>query len=271
MNMETTVLTIAGSDSCAGAGMQIDLKTAAAHGVYATCAVTALTAQNTREVRTIQLADPDVLAAQIEAVFDDIPPAAIKIGMLGSAELARIVARELRRHSDVPVVLDPVLVATAGAELTGASTYDVLRDELTPLATVVTPNLPEAAALTGADVTNPQGVEEAALAFLERGAKAVLVKGGHGSDETIVDSLYVAGHPDAAYYEFTSKRLDGEFHGTGCSISTAIACNIAKGMDVPAAVRAAHAYLASALANETGLGHGSKIINPFPLSPHTDK
>lgn len=260
-----TILTIAGSDSCAGAGIQIDMKTAAAHGIHATCAITAITAQNTREVTAVQMTEPEVLRAQIDAVFADMPPAAVKIGMLGTAEVAATVADALDAHPDVPVVLDPVLVATAGAELTSAAAFDVLRGRLVPRATVVTPNLPEASALTGADTSTPEGVRAAGEAFLQMGAKAVLVKGGHGSDETIVDVLYVgAGDSgDQEVHEFTSQRLPGEYHGTGCSLSTAIACGLARGYDVPRAVSDAHAYLVEALRYGTDLGEGTNVFNPL--------
>lgn len=272
-----TILAIAGSDSCAGAGIQIDMKTAAAHGVHATCAITAITAQNTREVTAVQMTQPDVLRAQIDAVFADMPPAAVKIGMLGTAEVAASVAEALEAHPEVPVVLDPVLVATAGAELTSAAAFDVLRGRLVPRATVVTPNLPEAAALTGQDTGTPDGVRAAAEAFLRMGAGAVLVKGGHGNDEVIRDCLYVAarmagGAPaegqgceqgaDGAYV-FEANRLPGEYHGTGCSLSTAIACGLARGDSVVQAVRSAHAYLSEALRYQTGLGQGTNVFNPL--------
>ena len=258
-----TILSIAGSDSCAGAGIQIDMKTAAAHGVYATCAITALTAQNTLQVSAVQMTQPEVLRAQIEAVCADMPPAAVKIGMLGTAQTAQVVADALRGLAGVPIVLDPVLVATAGAELTSADAFGVLRGQLVPLATVVTPNLPEAAALAGVDVVDAASSAQAAQAFADMGAKAVLVKGGHGEEDVIVDRLYTQQPDGLSCREFTARRLPGEYHGTGCSLSTAIACNLAAGADVPQAVAAAHAYLASALRHETGLGHGTKVFNPL--------
>ena len=241
--MTTSILIIAGSDSCAGAGMQIDLKTAAAHGVYATCALTAVTAQNTTEVTAIQPIDPEIVQAQVEAVFADIAPRAIKVGMLGTKEVAEAVADTLSQHRDVPVVLDPVLVATAGGELTSAEAFDTIRDRLIPRATVVTPNLPEARALAGADPSDITGIGTCANRFLNMGADAVLIKGGHG--------------------KMSSKRLKGEFHGTGCSLSTAIACNLARGFGLEESVLAAHDYLADALAHELALGGGSKIFNPL--------
>ena len=255
--MTTTILIIAGSDSCAGAGMQIDLKTAAAHGVYATCALTAVTAQNTTEVTAIQPIDPEIVQAQVEAVFADIAPRAIKVGMLGTKEVAEAVADTLSQHRDVPVVLDPVLVATAGGELTSAEAFDTIRDRLIPRATVVTPNLPEARAL--ADPSDITGIGTCANHFLNMGADAVLIKGGHGTEDTIYDRLYMA----SGMRKMSSKRLKGEFHGTGCSLSTAIACNLARGFGLEESVLAAHDYLADALAHELALGGGSKIFNPL--------
>lgn len=257
--MTTSILIIAGSDSCAGAGMQIDLKTAAAHGVYATCALTAVTAQNTTEVTAIQPVDPEIVQAQVEAVFADIAPRAVKVGMLGTKEVAEAVADTLSLHRDVPVVLDPVLVATAGGELTSAEAFDAIRDCLIPRATVVTPNLPEARALTGADPADITGIGTCANRFLNMGADAVLIKGGHGTEDTIYDRLYMA----SGMRKMSSKRLKGEFHGTGCSLSTAIACNLARGFGLEESVLAAHDYLADALSHELALGGGSKIFNPL--------
>ena len=252
--MTTTILIIAGSDSCAGAGMQIDLKTAAAHGVYATCALTAVTAQNTTEVTAIQPIDPEIVQAQVEAVFADIAPRAIKVGMLGTKEVAEAVADTLSQHRDVPVVLDPELVATAGGELTSAEAFDTIRDRLIPRATVVTPNLPEARALAGADPSDITGIGTCANRFLNMGADAVLIKGGHGTEDTIYDRLYMA----SGMRKMSSKRLKGEIHGT-----TAIACNLARGFGLEESVLAAHDYLADALSHELALGGGSKIFNPL--------
>lgn len=260
--MDRTILVIAGSDSCAGAGLQIDLKTAAAHGVHATCAVTAITAQNTREVTAIQSVDAGVVRAQIEAVFCDMPPHAIKIGMLGNADIAQAVAETLREHADIPVVLDPVLVATAGATLTEASVFELVRDTLIPAATLVTPNIPETSELTGIDVVDAESMRRSARAFLEAGARAVLIKGGHGTQDTLVDRLYLAD----GIHEYFAERRPGEYHGTGCSLSTAIACNLACGMTLESAVREGHEYIKRALANPLELGHGTRVFNPLRAS-----
>ena len=267
VNMEKSILIIAGSDSCAGAGAQIDLKTAAAHGVYATCALTAVTAQNTRAVTAIQLVDPDVVVAQVRAVFDDMRPRAVKVGMLGSAAIAQAVAAELAGHRDVPVVLDPVLVATAGGTLTEADALEVIRGPLLAQAALVTPNVPEAEALSGIEPFDAASTGRCAAALLSRGARAVLVKGGHfpegaGADADeglVVDRLYTAG----GMRKLKSPRLPGEFHGTGCSLSTAIACNLALGKPLEEAVEAAHSYLADALRHPLDLGSGTRVFDPL--------
>lgn len=260
--MTACILTIAGSDSISGAGLQIDLKTAAAHGVHACCAVTAVTAQNTTGVSAIQAVEPDVVRAQVRSVFADVPPAAVKVGMLGSQEVARAVAEELAARPQVPVVLDPVLVATAGGSLASVGALEVIRSTLLPRATLVTPNLPEAAALSGVDVADEAGMQAAARALLAMGAGAVLVKGGHGNGEEVAD-LLLAPHGS---WRFAAPRLPGEYHGTGCSLSAAIACNLGLGAPLPEAVESAHAYLAETLqaaAAGEPLGHGSRIFNPL--------
>lgn len=258
-NMTVSILTIAGSDSCSGAGLQIDLKTAAAHGVYATCAVTAVTAQNTHKVEDVRAVDPELVAAQIETVFEDIPPKAIKIGMLGSTEVARAVSETLAKHGGIPVVLDPVLVATAGGTLTDTAAFDEVRGTLFPQATIITPNLPEAESLSGVKITDHVSSARCAGVFLNEGAKAVLIKGGHGSGEEVVDRLYTT----AGSHKFTSQRLRGQYHGTGCSLSTAIACNLAKGASLDKSVELAHDYIADVLRHSAHVGLGSQIFDPL--------
>lgn len=260
--MDTSILIIAGSDSCGGAGIEVDLKCAAAHDVHGSCAITAVTAQNTCEVTDIQPIDPSVVRAQVDAVFDDMLPAAIKIGMLGNGDIATCVAEALMEHPDVPVVLDPVLVATAGATLTEASVFELVRDTLIPRATVVTPNIPEASELTGIDVVDAESMRRAAQAFLDSGAQAVLIKGGHDHADVIIDRLYMGSN----VYEFPSRRLEGEYHGTGCCLSTAIACNLALGLPLEEAVREAHDFIARALAEPLDLGHGTRVFNPLNAS-----
>lgn len=260
--MDTSVLIIATSDSCGGAGIEVDLKCAAAHGVHGSCAVCGVTAQNTYEVTAIQTIDPDVVQAQIETVFVDIPPAAIKIGMLGDAGVAQAVATSLAAHPEVPVVLDPVLVATSGATLTEASVFELVRDTLIPRATVITPNMPEASELTGIEVHDATSMHEAARVFLEMGCEAVLIKGGHDRAEVIADRLYIGDE----VHEFLAPRLPGEYHGTGCCMSTAIACNLALGKPLVQAVSDAHDFIARALLYPLELGHGTRIFNPMRAS-----
>ncbi|MGI6032547.1 MAG: bifunctional hydroxymethylpyrimidine kinase/phosphomethylpyrimidine kinase [Coriobacteriales bacterium] len=259
--MTKSILIIAGSDSIAGAGMQIDLKTAAAHGVYGTCAVTAVTAQSTTEVRHVVRLDPTFVCSQVATVFSDIVPDAIKIGMLGSSSIAHALAEELAKHPETPVVLDPVLVATTGGELTSDFALPVIKEELIARAALVTPNLPEAEALTGVEVVDDASAGACAERFFALGARAVLIKGGHAAPESqdIVDRLYASDGTRS----FHSKRLPGEFHGTGCALSTAIACNLACGLPLEEAVAQARDFLACALAHPIDLGHGTKLIDPL--------
>lgn len=257
--MTVSILTIAGSDSSSGAGLQMDLKTAAAHGVYATCAVTAVTAQNTHKVEEVRAVDPEVVTAQIESVFADIPPKAIKVGMLGSVEVARAVSDALAKHGGIPVVLDPVLVATAGGTLTDTDVFDEVRSSLFPQATLITPNLPEAEALSGFKVTDHVSAARCAGSFLNEGAKAVLIKGGHATGEEVVDRLYTP----SGSHKFTARRLRGQYHGTGCALSTAVACNLAKGASLDKSVELAHGYIADLLRHSAHVGLGSQIVDPL--------
>ncbi len=272
MDMKKSILAIAGSDSIAGAGLQIDIKVAASLGVHATCAITAITAQNTMGVYAVEQMPAEMVKAQIDAVFADVPPQAIKIGMIGSSEVALAIADALRGHRDVPVVLDPVLVATSGAALAEESLVDTLKQTLFPLATAITPNLPEAEALTGVRAASESAMREAAAKLLSFGVRNVLIKGGHGeadSDcgELCIDRLYAASTSSSddieILLETRSQRVPGEFHGTGCSLSTAIACGLAKGLPLAEAVQVAHDKIASMIAYPTGMGKGSSIIDPF--------
>jgi hydroxymethylpyrimidine/phosphomethylpyrimidine kinase len=246
------VLTIAGSDSGGGAGIQADLKTMTAHGVYGMSVVTAITAQNTCEVRAVHEVPPDVVAAQIDAVFDDIGVDAVKIGMLSSVAILEAVAAGLKRHRPRHVVLDPVMIAKSGDALLRDDAVAVLVEELLPLATVVTPNLPEAARLVGFAVQDEASRQRAAEVLAERGP-SVLVKGGHGEGDELVDLLYDQGK----LYRFTSKRLaTSSTHGTGCTLSSAIACRLAQGNSLPQAVEGATLYLHGAIAAAFPLGSG---------------
>jgi len=246
------VLTIAGSDSGGGAGIQADLKTMCAHGVYGMSVLTAVTAQNTREVRAVHEVPSEVVAAQIDAVFEDIGADAVKIGMLSSVPVLRTVAEGLRRHRPRHVVLDPVMIAKSGDPLLVDDAVAVLGEELLPLATVVTPNLPEAARLAGFEVRDEASRRRAAEALAKRGP-AVLVKGGHGEGEEMVDLLY----DGQSFHRFTRPRIEtSSTHGTGCTLSSAIACRLALGDALPRAVEGAIDYLHGAIAAAFSLGGG---------------
>ena len=322
-NMKNSILAIAGSDSISGAGVQIDIKVAASLGVHATCAITAVTAQNTMGVYGVEQMSGEMVRAQIQAVFEDVPPQAIKIGMLGSVEVANAVSDELQKHRGVPVVLDPVLVATSGASLAENLMVETLCESLLPLSTLVTPNLPEVASLTGIDLTSsPCGLDAqnaqetqreldnkmcaAATKLVSFGSQNVLIKGGHewhdleSSDnlraddlnstdnmqadeldsshniqaDMCIDRLYASqsvysegglgSHKNAELVlELKSRRASGEFHGTGCSLSTAIACGLAQGLELKEAVHTAHEKINSMITHPTNMGKGCTIINPF--------
>ncbi len=249
------VLTIAGSDSGGGAGIQADLKTFAAHGVYGMSVVTAITAQNTREVTAVEEVSADLVAAQIDAVLGDVGADAVKIGMLSSAVIVRTVAERLAHWRPPHVVLDPVMVAKSGDPLLRDDAVEALEQELLPLATLVTPNLPEAERLTGITVGDDprgDGMLEAARRLAERGP-AVLIKGGHGRGDEVLDLLLDA----AGSRRFVHPRIDStSTHGTGCTLSSAIAARLAAGEDLRAAVRGAIDYLHGAIAAAFPLGSG---------------
>jgi hydroxymethylpyrimidine/phosphomethylpyrimidine kinase len=252
------LLSIAGSDSGGGAGIQADLKTFAALGCFGMTAITALTAQNTLGVRAIHGVPLDILSAQIDAVVEDIGVDAVKIGMLHSADTVRTVAAALRRHGLRQVVLDPVMIATSGAVLIDEAAIDVLVRELFPLAAVVTPNLDEAALLVGQALRSNQDMEAAARQLLERGAQAALVKGGHLAGDTVSDLLLVRGA--APLWMHAPRIASGNTHGTGCTLSSAIASHMALGADLPQAVQRAREFVRGALQAgarvRTGAGGG---------------
>ena len=258
------VLAIAGSDSSGGAGIQADIKTIAAHGLFAETAITALTAQNTCGVRDVMEATPQMVAEQIDAVFEDIPPAAVKVGMVPSAAIAEAIAARLERWGAENVVVDPVMVATSGARLMGDDAASALVARLLPLARVATPNIPEAAALLGEPVRNEDEQELAALALAERLGCAVLVKGGHGvadaSDVLVEPAVEDEGAPRVTWLRAPRVRT-ANTHGTGCTLSSAIACGLAEGRELPEAVARAKDYLAGALSAGLDLGHGSGPVD----------
>ncbi len=258
MSRPPTALSVAGSDPSGGAGVQADLKTFAAHGVYGMAALTALTAQNTRGVVGVHGVPPGFVAAQIAAVLADIRPDAVKIGMLGAAPVVAAVADALADY-DGPVVLDPVLVATSGARLLEPAAERALLDRLAPRAALLTPNLPEAAALLG---------EEAPDAFARRTGVAVLLKDGHGDGEVVRDRLFL---PDGRGRAWALPRVaTRNTHGTGCTLSSAIAANLACGAGIEAAVDAAVSWLAGRVAasadHDLGGGHGP-LLHVRPARP----
>ena len=248
-----TALTIAGSDSSGGAGIQADIKTMTANGVYAMSAITALTAQNTTGVTGIMEVEPDFLALQLEAVFTDIYPDAVKTGMVSSSELIRTIAEKLKKFDAKNIVVDPVMVATSGAKLISDDAIEVLKSELLPLAAVITPNIPEAEVLSGMTISNEEDMIAAAKAVYEQYGCSVLCKGGHQINDAN-DLLYREG----GYVWFKGKRIDNpNTHGTGCTLSSAIASNLAKGQALDEAVEQAKKYISGALAAMLDLGKGS--------------
>ena len=257
-----TALTIAGSDSSGGAGIQADLKTMTAHGVYGMSAVTALTAQNTMGVTDILAVPPAFLAAQLDAVFADIPPDAVKIGMVADAALIYVIAEKLDEYDAKNVVVDPVMVATSGARLISEDAVEALVSELLPRAALITPNIPEAEVLADMAITDRTAMTAAAARIHERTHAAVLMKGGHSIDDA--NDLLV---DDTGARWFEGRRIaTSNTHGTGCTLSSAIASNLARGIDADTAVAQAKAYLSGALAAGLDLGHGSgPLAHTFDL------
>lgn len=264
--MTPIALTIAGSDSGGGAGIQADLKAFSALGVYGASVLTAVTAQNTRAVTGVEEVSPRMVGAQMDAVMDDLDVRAIKIGMLFSAAVVREVARRL--NGRVPVVLDPVMIAKSGDALLRDDAIEALLADLLPKANLLTPNLPEAARLLGAaPARDADEMAAQGRALCERGAGAVLMKGGHGGGPLCTDVLVA---PGAAPVVIEAPRLDTRnTHGTGCTLSAAIAAGLAKGLGVEAAVCEAHAYLQAAIgaADRLRVGHGHGPVHHFHASP----
>jgi hydroxymethylpyrimidine/phosphomethylpyrimidine kinase len=249
-------LTIAGSDSGGGAGIQADLKTFHARGVHGLSAIAAITSQNTRGVTAVHTVPLGHIRSQIEAVFADFPIAAVKTGMLGSAAVTRLVAREMRRRKPGWLVVDPVMIASSGARLLDADAVDAVIRELIPLADVLTPNLPEAEALLGHEIRGAKDFDAAGAELMALGAKAVLLKGGHAGGRFVIDRFYDA----RGVMEIRHPRLKLEGHGTGCTLASAIAAELAKGRTPRAAVRAAVAYVQRALAGAYKPGGGNLYV-----------
>ena len=255
-----SALTIAGSDSGAGAGIQADLKTFAAHRIYGTSAITAVTAQNTRGVTMWQAMPADLVTAQIEAVAADIPPAAVKIGMLANAAVAEAVAAAIADLDLPQVVVDPVMVAKSGDRLLEEDAFQAIRTELLPRAHVVTPNIPEAEALSGIRISGVEDMRRAAQIILKLGPRLVMVKGGHLQGPESID-LVAGAHEE---FELRRPRLSSRnTHGTGCTLSSAIAANLALGLGDREAIERAREYLDAAIRHAPGLGQGTGPLGHF--------
>ena len=255
--MLKTALSIAGSDCSGGAGIQADIKTMTMNGVYAMSAITALTAQNTTGVRAIQASTPDFLKQQLDAIFEDIYPDAVKIGMVASSELIRVIVDRLRYYKAKNVVIDPVMVATSGSALMKNDAVQTLIEELLPVSTLVTPNIPEAQVLSGLSIETKEDMIIAAKHIGDNYHCAVLLKGGHSINDAN-DLLYANGE----IHWFEGKRIDNpNTHGTGCTLSSAIASNLAKGYTLSESVQRAKDYISGALAAMLDLGEGSGPMN----------
>ncbi|MDY5934085.1 MAG: bifunctional hydroxymethylpyrimidine kinase/phosphomethylpyrimidine kinase [Oscillospiraceae bacterium] len=263
-----TALSIAGSDSCGGAGIQADIKTMTLNGVYAMSAITALTAQNTTGVRSIQDSSPEFLKDQIDAVFEDIFPDAVKIGMVSSAELIKVIAERLTFYKAKNIVVDPVMVATSGASLIRTEAVSALEKELIPIAYLVTPNIPEAEMLTGNKIATRDDMQKSAKQIAEAYGCNVLLKGGHSVNDAS-DLLYSDGQ--AQWLE--GKKINNpNTHGTGCTLSSAIASNLAKGYGLADSVKRAKEFISGALSAMLDLGQGSGPMNhAFDLNSYFAK
>ena len=249
-----SVLTIAGSDSSGGAGIQADIKTIAAHHLFAQSVITALTAQNTTGVYGVFDIPGEFVEQQIDVVFDDIRPDAVKIGMVSSAAIVKAIVNALVRNKAENIVVDPVMVATSGSELSSSEAVVALRELLIPLATVITPNMPEAEVLFGAEIQDAESQERAACAIAGQTGVSVLVKGGHGEN----DANDVLAKPDGSVTWFEGKRVEtSNTHGTGCTLSSAIACGLASGLSLEDSIASAKHYITGALAAGLDLGRGS--------------
>jgi len=252
-------LTIAGSDSGGGAGMQADLKTFSALGVHGSSAITAITAQNTKEVAAVHNVPLDIIEKQIDAVLSDIGADAVKIGMLSNSDIIKTVSNTLKKYKIKNIVLDPVMVAASGAKLLEDSAIASLKKELIPLALVITPNIPEAEALADKKIKSLEDMKNAAREIMKLGCKNILIKGGHlnfGNNE-VFDIFY----DGSTFIEIKNKRINKTGHGTGCTLSSAIAANIAKGMELKEAVKHAISYVHNALEKGFKAGEKNYVLN----------
>lgn len=247
------VLTIAGSDCSGGAGIQADIKTITAHKMYAMSAITALTAQNTTGVYDVMEASPEFVGEQLDCIFKDIRPDAVKIGMVSNSKIIEVIVEKLKEYEATNIVVDPVMVSTSGSKLLSEEAMETLINKLLPLGTVITPNIPEAEQLCDFKIKNQEDMVRAANCISKMLGGAILIKGGHLT-ETADDLLYV----DNKEYWYKIKRVDNEnTHGTGCTLSSAIACNLAAGYDLNDSIRNAKEYITGALKTNLNLGQGS--------------
>ena len=253
------VLTIAGSDCSGGAGIQADLKTFAAHGVYGMSVIVSVVAENTCRVLSVRDLEPEMVTAQMDAVFEDIPVHAVKIGMLSGKDQMRAVAEGLARYRPPNVVVDPVMVAKGGCALMHPDALGILKSEVIPKAFLLTPNIPEAETISGMRINTPEDRKRAARTMQEMGAENVLVKGGHLEGDA--EDLLLCGEE---FHVFRNNRIDTpNTHGTGCTLSSAIAANLANGSDLVSAVAQAKAYITGAIAHAVPLGKGHGPVNHF--------
>ncbi len=251
------VLTIAGSDSSGGAGIQADIKTIAAHGIYSMSAITALTAQNTMGVFGIMDVSPEFVAKQLDCIFEDIPPDAVKIGMVSNIGIIEVIAVKLKEYNAVNIVIDPVMISTSGSKLLSDEARDVLINRLFPLGTIITPNIPEAEVLSRQCIKTKEDMEKAAEQIAGITKSAVLVKGGHSINDA-ADVLYENGN----IHWFKAERINNpNTHGTGCTLSSAIACGLACGKSMEESIKSAKDYITGALNAMLDLGNGSGPLN----------
>lgn len=252
-----TILSIAGSDCSGGAGIQADIKTITAHRLYAMSVITALTAQNTTGVKGVLDVDSQFVAQQMDMVFSDIFPDAVKIGMVSNKEIIAVVAGKLKEYGAAKVVLDPVMISTSGRKLLGDDAITMLITRLMPLADIITPNIPEAEVLCGFPIRRKEDMQSAAIAIAKKYKGNILIKGGHLKDSC--DDLLYAGE---SFLWYTQENIDNpNTHGTGCTLSSAIACNLAAGMDISKSVAAAKAYITGAIKSNLDLGKGNGPLN----------
>lgn len=262
-----SVLSVAGSDSSGGAGIQADVKTIAAHHLYAQTVITAITAQNTTGVQAVFALDPDLVEAQIHSVFQDIRPDAVKVGMLPNAAVVQAVVRALERNNAAHVVVDPVMVATSGSSLSSDEAVLALKEHLIPRALLLTPNLQEASVLAGFSLSTTQQVQDAARAILQMGPRAVLIKGGHFESQQSCARDYLLTSDGQGVWICGERISNPNTHGTGCTLSSAIACGLALGHDLETSVRNAKKYLTQALRAQLNLGRGSGPLDHLWMLP----